>query len=122
MLIRGVVLTPALAAWLRSAHDDGAAPLEILTAATHLPLVWYDYPEPDDYEVARADGSPLSPTEEREVRALLAAHAAEPLGMPRALRSTPMPSGERLTPEQMASMAAMPPDAVVTSDDTGLEQ
>ena len=36
------------------------------------------------------------------------------------LRSTPMPNGERLTPEQMASMAAMPPDAVVTSDDTGV--
>ena len=36
-----------------------------------------------DCTVLRADGSPLSPTEEREVRALLAAHAAEPLGMPR---------------------------------------
>ena len=77
MLIRGVALTPALAAWLRAAHDDGGEPLFVhgrqgaKTGAHYL-------------TVLRSDGSPLSLTEEREVRALLAAHAAEPLGMPRA--------------------------------------
>lgn len=75
MIIRDVALTPALAAWLRAAHDDGAAALFVhgrqgARTGTHY------------LAVLRADGSDLSPTEEREVRALLAAHAVEPLRMP----------------------------------------
>ena len=71
MLIKNVPLTDALAAWLRGAHDDGQPPLQ--------PVTW---PATGGIIVRRADGSDLSPTEEREVRALLAAHAAEPLKMP----------------------------------------
>lgn len=76
MIVRDLVLTPALEQWIRDAHDDGQEPLDIT-----------DLSDPDDREdggatsilVARADLSELSATEQVEVRALVAAHAVEPL-------------------------------------------
>jgi len=75
VILPAVTLTPALAAWIRAAHDDGASDLEV---------AGYARDDGSPYaRVERADGSELSPTEEREVRALLAAHAVEPLRIPR---------------------------------------
>jgi len=74
VILHGVTLTPALAAWIAQAHDDGQPELRatsILRGGTY------------GTEVTRGGGSELSPTEEREVRALLAAHAVEPLRIPR---------------------------------------
>jgi hypothetical protein len=73
MIIRNVPITPALAAWLCGAHDDDQPEL-IVRLHGHIGAT--------PFTVLRADGSPPSPTEEQEVRALLAAHAAEPLTMP----------------------------------------
>lgn len=75
MTITNVTLTPALAAWLRGAHDDGEPDLFVGTAHVRVS-------DATGICVLRADYSDLSPTEEREVRALLAAHEAEPLAMP----------------------------------------
>jgi hypothetical protein len=75
MIIRdpSLTFTPALAAWLRGAHDDGQPDL-LVRAIVGDPTA--------ALRITRADYSDLSPAEEREVRALLAAHAAEPLTMP----------------------------------------
>lgn len=80
MILHGVTLTPALAAWLRAAHDDGAYPLDVRVIRRIRGGVDVG---PAGIDVTRANGSTLSQTEETEVRALLAAHAVEPLGMPR---------------------------------------
>ncbi len=69
MIIQGVALTPALAAWLRSAHDDGREPLFVIELGD------------GSIRVAPSDARQclgLSPTEEIEVRALVAAHKADP--------------------------------------------
>lgn len=59
--------TETLLALLRGAHDDGRQPLDVRFSSPAL-------------VVLHADGTELSETEEREVRALLAADAVEPLG------------------------------------------
>ena len=64
-MIAPVQVTQALAAWLSQAHDDGQTELSCRQRGHML-------------EITRADGSELSETEMVEVRALLAAHAAEP--------------------------------------------
>lgn len=80
MIIPGVTLTPALAAWLRAAHDDGQRNLRV----SQISNLWSGVPT--WIEVVRDGGlagdEDLSPTEEQEVRALLAAHAVESLAMP----------------------------------------
>lgn len=68
MIVYTDTVTPGLLTMLRGAHDDG---LPLLHAHCN-----------DDSTVCivrRSDGSDLSPTERREVRALLAAHNVEPL-------------------------------------------
>ena len=75
MIISNILPHEALTAWLRVAHDDGQPDLSV----EYRPRRGF---APPRVTVLRADGSLLSATEEREVRALLAAHAAEPLTMP----------------------------------------
>lgn len=66
MLIKNTELTPALARWLREAHDDGAPELHVEQRGA-------------DIEVRRADGSEPSATERVEIEARLAAHGVQPL-------------------------------------------
>jgi hypothetical protein len=68
--IRATILTEALVAWLRRAHDDDTPALRVFSHG-------------ETVTVLRHDGADLSETEEIEVRALLAAHQVEPLRMPR---------------------------------------
>lgn len=60
----------ALVAWIEAAHDDGSSPLTVFGRDRWI-------------VVRRSDGGDLSPTEETEVRALVAANSAEPLLPPR---------------------------------------
>lgn len=76
MIVTNVPLTPALRAWLIGANDDGQP--ELLVVGHAVP----PYDAQCAFTVCRQGMTMLSPTEEREVRALLAAHAAEPLTMP----------------------------------------
>ena len=66
MLIQRTTLTDGLRRWLRTAHDDGEPQLRVEQAGP-------------DVRVLRASGDELSPTEQDEIVALLAAHEAEPL-------------------------------------------
>lgn len=61
-----VPVSPNLQNLLRGAHDDGARSLVVVQVG-------------GDLAVARFDGSDLSPTELREVLALLAANAVDPV-------------------------------------------
>jgi len=79
MLIQDLILTPALVAWFEGAHDDDN-PRPLMVHRCNPGDTTGD--EHEGVHVLGGDGSPLSATEEREVRALLAAHAAEPLKMP----------------------------------------
>lgn len=66
-----VHMTPGLRVLLREAHDDGQDNLVLYQCEPRR--------RPDDWRVVRVSGEDLSETEAREVRALLAAHAAEEL-------------------------------------------
>lgn len=77
MLI-GVTLTPGLRWWLVRAGDDGGrlAVWEYRTGPVRV------------VEIVRLDGAELSASEQIEVRALLAAHEAEPLRIHEREKST----------------------------------
>lgn len=66
MLIRDTALTEALVRWLRESNDDDRPALRVTERGSAI-------------EVLRADGGELSPAEELEIKARLAAHAVEPL-------------------------------------------
>lgn len=61
-------MSERLLAMLREQHDAGAAPLRVLPDVPRGTLT-----------ITRADGSELSVSERAHVRAILAAHAAEPI-------------------------------------------
>ena len=75
MIVYRVNYTAALKTWIEGAHDDEQPALRVSYRGAS-PMA------PSRLTVLRYSGDELSPTEEREVRALLAAHAAEPLKMP----------------------------------------
>lgn len=84
MILPGVTLTPGLAAMLASRNDDGTSPLHVwaLPSTEAVPagsVTRAVPPLPESIGVTRADGSELSETEARHVRATMAAHAVEPL-------------------------------------------
>lgn len=71
-------LTPALAQWIAQASDRRRRGL--VAGAPRLPESPLQASQrAGAIEVTHADGAPLSAYEEREIRALLAAHAKEPL-------------------------------------------